>query len=79
VSPDGRFVANVIPNGKEGNGRAEDKVEIVHKNGKVMSTYDFSSQGGEHGYGLDGGQKHLARYEANHGQNLKAGQADRLE
>ena len=37
MSPVGRFVANVIPNGKEGNGRAEDKVEIVDKNGKEMS------------------------------------------
>jgi hypothetical protein len=45
-----------VPNGKEGNGRAEDKVEIVDKNGKEMSTYDFSCESGEHGYGLDGGQ-----------------------
>jgi hypothetical protein len=57
VSPDGMFVANVIPNGKEvGNKRAEDKIKIADKNGKVMSFYDFSSEDGEHGYGLDGGQ-----------------------
>jgi hypothetical protein len=57
VSPDWKSVASVVPDGKEaGNERAEDRIEIVGPKCEVMSSHEFSSDDGEHGYGLDGGQ-----------------------
>jgi hypothetical protein len=46
-----------VPSGKEkGNERAESRVEIRRKNGTLLRAHDFSSDDGEHGYRLDGGQ-----------------------
>jgi hypothetical protein len=55
VSPDGEFSAVVIPSGKK-DGSDESRVEIRNKNGRVICVHDFSSEDGEHGYGVDEAQ-----------------------
>jgi hypothetical protein len=57
VSQDGKLVAKVIPSGKEkGNERAESEVQIRRKDGTMLGAHDFSSEDGEHGYGVDQAQ-----------------------
>jgi hypothetical protein len=54
VSHDGKLVAKVVPSGNEkGYERAESRVEIRRKDGTLLCTRDFSSEDGEHGYGVD--------------------------
>ena len=57
VSPDRALIANVIPSGKEkGNEKAESTVRVQSAEGKQSFTYDFSSDDGEHGYGVNSAQ-----------------------
>jgi hypothetical protein len=58
VSPDSRLIAVVIPNGKENGApeKNESRVEIRGRKGDLLHAYDFSSDDGSHGYGVDGAQ-----------------------
>lgn len=53
VSPDGNVTAIVIPVGKEsGREEYESRVELRSKTGKMLAERDYSSEDGEHGYGV---------------------------
>jgi len=57
VSPDKRLVAIVVPADKhEGYEELESRVEIHSRGGAPLCAHDFSSDDGEHGYGVDGAQ-----------------------
>jgi hypothetical protein len=57
MSPDSRFTATVVANGKEKRfEQAESLVEIRNRTGAVLRVHDFSSPDGEHGYGVDTAQ-----------------------
>ncbi len=56
-SPDGKFVAVVAPaDKKRGFEERESRISIVRPGGTQISMHDFSSEDGEHGYGVDGAQ-----------------------
>jgi hypothetical protein len=50
-------VAKIIPNGKQkGFENGESTVVILNADSKKLNSYDFSSDDGTHGYGVDGAQ-----------------------
>jgi len=56
-SPDARFTAVVTPADKKiGFEKYESRIAIQSSGGIQVSTHDFSSEDGEHGYGVDGAQ-----------------------
>jgi len=56
-SPDAKLTAVVTPAGKErGFEKYESRISILRSGGVQVSMHDFSSEGGEHGYGVDGAQ-----------------------
>ena len=56
-SPDGKFVAVVAPaDKKRGFEERESRILILRGGGPQISMHDFSSEDGEHGYGVDGAQ-----------------------
>jgi hypothetical protein len=56
TSPDGTLIAIVVPKGKENGEKDESRVEIRRLTGGLLQAYDFSSDDGTHGYGVDGAQ-----------------------
>jgi hypothetical protein len=56
-SPDGKFVAVVVPvDKKKGFEERESRISIVRPGGAPIGVHDFSSEDGEHGYGVIGAQ-----------------------
>ena len=56
-SPDARFTAVVTPADKKiGFEKYESRISILRGGGVQVSMHDFSSEDGEHGYGVDGEQ-----------------------
>lgn len=57
VSPDKALRAIFIPvDGEKGSEASESRVEIRNSDGKPLCTKDYSSNDGEHGYGVDEGE-----------------------
>ena len=57
MSPDAKLTAVVTPAGKKrGFEKYESRISILRSGGVLLSMHDFSSEDGEHGYGVDGAQ-----------------------
>jgi hypothetical protein len=52
ISPDGRFVACVIPLPKARYSSGESKIIIKTNKGKILCSKDYGSEDGEHGFGV---------------------------
>ena len=52
VSPDGELVAAILPAGLKPR-QGESRVEVRTRTGKILTKSDYSSEDGEHGYGVD--------------------------
>jgi dipeptidyl aminopeptidase/acylaminoacyl peptidase len=52
ISPDGRFVAHVVPLPKARYGSGESKIIIKTNKGKILYSKDYGSEDGKHGFGV---------------------------
>jgi|WetSurMetagenome_2_1015567.scaffolds.fasta_scaffold02436_2 hypothetical protein len=52
-SPDGRFVAQVVRLPSAPYGSGENRIVLRSNKGRIVCSKDFSSEDGEHGYGVE--------------------------
>jgi dipeptidyl aminopeptidase/acylaminoacyl peptidase len=53
LSPDGEYRAIVVSLSKSSYGSAESEIFIKTKDGKILCSKDYSSEDGEHGFGVE--------------------------